>query len=48
MSGVEKFIESIVILIQAVFGFLPPWCLVFVGTAFGVVVAVIIYKLFRG
>ena len=48
MNSIEKIIELTVMLIQVVFGFLPPWCIVFCGSAFVVIVAIIVYKLFRG
>ena len=48
MNSLEKILESVVVIIQAVFGFLPPWCLVFTASAFVVVLALIVYKLTRG
>lgn len=41
-------IKEIVVLLQAVFGFFPPWVLVFIGSCTLLVLGLIAYKLIRG
>ena len=48
LNEIRELFNSIVELIGSLFGFLPSWCLVFVGSSFVFVVAVFIYKLIRG
>lgn len=48
LSNIKRLFDCMVSLITAVFSFLPPWCLVFVGSVFVFVIGVFIYKLIRG
>ena len=48
LNSLKNLFESIISLVSAVFGFLPPWCVVFVGSVFVFVIGVFIYKLVRG
>lgn len=48
LSQIGRLFENIIALIGSVFGFLPPWVLVFMGSAFVFMVGVFIYKLIRG
>ena len=41
-------IKDIVVVVQAVFGFLPPWVSVFIGSCTLIVLGLIAYKLIRG
>jgi len=48
LNSISNLFDSVASLFLAVFGFLPPWCQVFVGSGFVFVIGVFIYKLIRG
>lgn len=48
LNNISRLFDSVVSLICSVFSFLPPWCLVFLGSAFVFMMAVFVYKLVRG
>lgn len=58
IDGVEGFVDTaeglldmisvVPLMIGAVFGFLPSWCLAIVGIAFSLLIALVVYKLARG
>lgn len=48
LNSIARLFDAIVSLFGAVFGFLPPWVLVFVGSACVFMLGVFVYKLIRG
>lgn len=48
LNSVSKLFKAFVSLFDALFGFLPEWVMVFVGSAFIFAIGVFIYKLIRG
>lgn len=48
LNGISRLFDSIIALFSAVFGFLPTWVLVFVGSACLFMIGIFIYKLIRG
>lgn len=47
-NSISRLFDAIITLFGAVFGFLPPWVLVFVGSVCLFMLGVFVYKLFRG
>lgn len=47
-NSISRLFDAFVSLFGAVFGFLPSWVLVFVGSACVFMLGVFIYKLLRG
>lgn len=47
-TSISRMFSAFTSLFSAVFGFLPDWVLVFIGSAFVFMIMVFIYKLIRG
>lgn len=48
MAEFFNTMRSVALVLEAVFGFLPGWVLVFVGSCFLLLIGLIAYKLIRG
>lgn len=48
LNATSSLFESIVALLESVFGFLPDWVLLFMGSAVLFSIAIFVYKLIRG
>lgn len=48
LNSISRLFNSISELFLALFGFLPQWCQIFIGSALVFSIAVFVYKLIRG